>query len=70
MQFVNSENELYDRWRKLLKIYVIENFHDEVKDDERKFKNDSTFILRTQLDIEESVRFDLIETMNESYQCP
>ena len=68
MQFVNSENELYDRWRKLLKIYVIENFHDEVKDDERKLKNDSTFILRNQLDIEESVRFDLIETMNESYR--
>ena len=22
MQFVNSENELYDRWRKLLKIYL------------------------------------------------
>ena len=36
MQFVNSENELYDRWRKLLKIYVIENLHDEVKYDERK----------------------------------
>jgi hypothetical protein len=31
-------------------------------------ENDSTFYSRTQFDIEETVRSDLIETMDESYR--
>jgi len=68
MEYVNNESELYDRWRKLLKIYVIENYHDEIKDDQRKFEKDSTFLIRSNAEIEETVRLDLSQTMDESYR--
>ena len=68
MEYVNNESELYDRWRRLLKIYVIENYHDEIKDDQRKFEKDSTYLIRSNAEIEETVRLDLSETMDESYR--
>lgn len=68
MEYVNNESELYDRWRRLLKIYVIENYHDEIKDDQRKFENDSAFLIRSNAEIEETVRLDLSQTMDESYR--
>ena len=68
MEYVNNESELYDRWRRLLKIYVIENYHDEIKDDQRKFEKDSTFLIRSNAEIEETVRLDLSQTMDESYR--
>jgi len=68
MEYVNNESELYDRWRRLLKIYVIENYHDEIKDDKRKFEKDSTFLIRSNAEIEETVRLDLSQTMDESYR--
>ena len=36
LDFVKTKDELYERWRKLLKIYVIENYHNEIEDDLRK----------------------------------
>ena len=68
MEYVNNESELYDRWRRLLKIYAIENYHDEIKDDQRKFEKDSTFLIRSNAEIEETVRLDLSQTMDESYR--
>jgi len=68
MEYVNNESELYDRWRRLLKIYVIENYHDEIKDDQRKFEKDSAFLIRSNAEIEETVRLDLSQTMDESYR--
>ena len=68
MEYVNNKSELYDRWRRLLKIYVIENYHDEIKDDQRKFEKDSTFLIRSNAEIEETIRLDLTQTMDESYR--
>ena len=68
MEYVNNETELYDRWRRLLKIYVIENYHDEIKDDQRKLEKDPKFSIRSNTEIEETVRLDLSETMDESYR--
>ena len=68
MEYVNNESELYDRWRRLLKIYVIENYHAEIKDDQRKFEKDSAFLIRSNAEIEETVRLDLSQTMDESYR--
>ena len=68
MEYVNNETELYDRWRRLLKIYVIENYHDEIKDDQRKLEKDPKFSIRSNAEIEETVRLDLSETMDESYR--
>ena len=68
MEYVNNETELYDRWRRLLKIYVIENYHDEIKDDQRKLEKDTKFSIRSNAEIEETVRLDLSETMDESYR--
>ena len=68
LNYVDNKNDLYERWRKLLKIYVIDNYHDEIKDDQRKLDEDSTFTSRSVKEIEKSVRGDLFDTMNDSYR--
>ncbi|MFL2607164.1 MAG: carboxy terminal-processing peptidase [Flavobacteriaceae bacterium] len=63
LQYVNSRIDLVERWRKLMKVYLIENYHDEIKEDERTFKKDSTFKLRSYSKIEIETREILNETM-------
>ena len=63
LQYVNSKIDLVERWRKLMKVYLIENYHDEIKEDERTFKKDSTFKLRSYSEIELKTREVLNETM-------
>lgn len=66
--FVNSRDELIDRWRKLLKIYVIENYHDEINNDERQEKKNSDFISRSNDMIEKEIRLRLLESMDENFR--
>ncbi len=68
LDYVQSKTELYDRWRKLLKIYVIENYHNEVEDDLKEIESDSTFQVRNKEIIEKETRESLIETMNQNYR--
>ena len=63
LQYVNSKIDLVERWRKLMKVYLIENYHDEIKEDERTFKKDSTFRVRNYSEIEIETRSVLNETM-------
>ena len=67
LDYVKTKDQLFDRWRKLLKIYVIENYHNEIEDDLRKSKEDSDFILRDPVLIEEKTRESLKETMQQNY---
>ena len=46
-----------------MKVYLIENYHDEIKEDERTFKKDSAFKLRSYSKIEIETREILNETM-------
>ena len=63
LQYVGTRANLVERWRKLMKVYLIENFHDEIKEDERTFKKDSTFKARSYSEIEIETREILNETM-------
>ena len=67
LDYVKTKDQLFDRWRKLLKIYVIENYHNEIEDDLRKSKEDSDFILRNPVLIEKKTRESLKETMQQNY---
>ncbi len=67
LDYVKTKDQLFDRWRKLLKIYVIENYHNEIEDDLRKSKDDSDFILRNPTSIEKKTRESLKETMQQNY---
>ncbi|GIR22194.1 MAG: tail-specific protease [Flavobacteriales bacterium] len=67
LDYVKTKDQLFDRWRKLLKIYVIENYHNEIEDDLRKSKDDSDFILRNPVLIEKKTRETLKETMQQNY---
>ena len=67
LDYVKTKNQLFDRWRKLLKIYVIENYHNEIEDDLRKSKENSDFILRNPVLIEKKTRESLKETMQQNY---
>ncbi len=68
IDFVISEDEMYDRWRKLLKIYVIENYHNEIEDDKRKKEENANYNLRDLQLIEKETRKTLTETMNQNYR--
>ena len=68
IDFVNSEDEMYERWRKLLKIYVIENYHNEIEDDKRKKEENANYNLRDLQLIEKETRKTLTETMNQNYR--
>ena len=67
LDYVKTKDQLFDRWRKLLKIYVIENYHNEIEDDLRKSKEDSDFILRNPVLVEKKTRETLRETMQQNY---
>ena len=67
LDFVKTKDELYERWRKLLKIYVIENYHNEIEDDLRKQKLDSTYKLRNTSIIEKEARDALSDMMNQNF---
>ena len=67
LDYVKTKDQLFDRWRKLLKIYVIENYHNEIEDDLRKSKDDSDFIPRNPVLIEKKTRESLKETMQQNY---
>ena len=68
LDYVKTKDELYDRWRKLLKIYVIENYHDEIKLDLKKQEEDIEFNPRTLAKIEKETRDALSVTMNDNYR--
>ena len=68
LNYVQTNEELYDRWRKLLKIYVIENYHNEIEDDLRKLEKDSLFQIRNIDLIEKDTRESLSETMIQNYK--
>ena len=68
LDYVQNKDELYNRWRKLLKIYVIENYHDEIKLDLKKQEEDIEFNPRTLAEIEKETRDALSVTMNDNYR--
>jgi len=68
LDYVQTKDQLYDRWRKLLKIYVIENYHNEIEDDLRKQEEDPNFKLRKLDLIEKETRDVLNETMNQNFR--
>ena len=63
LRYINSRIDLVERWRKLMKAYLIENYHDEIKEDERTYKKDSTYEVRSYSEIEIETREKLNETM-------
>lgn len=67
LDYVKTKDQLFDRWRKLLKIYVIENYHNEIEDDLRKSKEDPNFSIRSTDLIEKKTREELKETMQQNY---
>ena len=67
LDYVKTKDQLFDRWRKLLKIYVIENYHNEIEDDLRKSKEDTDFRIRNPNLIEKKTRETLKETMQQNY---
>ena len=66
--YVENKIQLSERWRKILKIYLIENFHDEIEDDKTKYNDDNSFKIRSHDAIQKTLRKDLLQTMDDSYR--
>ena len=65
--YVQTKAQLKDRWRILLKIYVIENYHDEIENDLRKSDKEIDYTPRNPSLIEKETRETLKETMQQNY---
>ena len=65
--YVQTKAQLKDRWRILLKIYMIENYHDEIEDDLRKSDKEIDYTPRNTSLIEKETRETLKETMQQNY---
>ena len=65
--YVQTKAQLKDRWRILLKIYVIENYHDEIEDELRKSDKEIDYTPRNSSLIEKETRETLKETMQQNY---
>ena len=65
--YVQTKAQLKDRWRILLKIYMIENYHDEIEDDLRKSDKEIDYTPRNSSLIEKETRETLKETMQQNY---
>ncbi len=65
--YVQTKAQLKDRWRILLKIYVIENYHDEMEDELRKSDKEIDYTPRNSSLIEKETRETLKETMQQNY---
>ena len=65
--YVQTKAQLKDRWRILLKIYVIENYHNEIEDDLRKSDKEIDYTPRNSSLIEKETRETLKETMQQNY---
>ena len=65
--YLQTKAQLKDRWRILLKIYMIENYHDEIEDDLRKSDKEIDYTPRNSSLIEKETRETLKETMQQNY---
>lgn len=54
--FVNTKEEMKDRWRKQLKFSAISNFYDKKKEQELELKNNPNFKVKTDVELEKEAR--------------
>ncbi|WP_029034212.1 carboxy terminal-processing peptidase [Salinimicrobium terrae] len=65
--YVNSQEEMKERWRKQLKFSAISNFYDQKKEQERELKNDPDFAVKTDVELEEEARKLTRNSLNEYF---
>jgi carboxyl-terminal processing protease len=64
--YVNSKEEMKQRWRKQLKFSAISNFYDKKKEQERELKNDPDFAAKSDAELEVEAR-ELTKNSLEEY---
>ena len=54
--YVNSKEEMKERWRKQLKFSAISNYYEEKKEQERELKNNPDYAAKTDAELEKEAR--------------
>ena len=67
LDYVKNKSEMKDRWRKQLKFSSIESYNDLLEEQEKELKNDSTYVKKSNSEIEVESRESTLKTLNEMY---
>ncbi len=74
LPYANSVTQLKSRWRKRLKLSVLDRFSDNKKEEKEKFESDSTYVMKSDVELEKEARkltlentrdyFDLVKDLD------
>ena len=67
IDYVNTQKELKDRWRKQLKLWTISNFNDLLEEQEQSIKNDPSFVAKTNDELEKEAREETLKLIDRYY---
>ncbi len=67
LDYVKNKSEMKNRWRKQLKFSSIESYNDLLEEQEKELKNDSTYVKKSNSEIEVESRESTLKTLNEMY---
>ena len=56
LPYANSVTQLKSRWRKRLKLSVLDRFSDKKKEEKEKFESDSTYVMKSDVELEKEAR--------------
>ena len=67
LDYAKNKSEMKDRWRKQLKFSSIESYNNLLEEQEKELKNDSTYVKKSNSEIELESRESTLKTLNEMY---
>lgn len=65
--FPKTNDELYDRWRKQLKLNVLENYYDKIEEDKTKAEKEEEYIAKSKEELEEEARESVKNTLDDYF---
>ena len=67
MDYVDSEEEMKERWRKQLKFSTLITYHDKKEEEEQKKENDSDYTIKSDEELEKESREVTLNSLEEYY---
>ncbi len=65
--YPKSDEELYDRWRKQLKLSALETYYDKIEEDKTKSESEEDYTSKTKEEIEKEARESVKNTLDDYF---
>lgn len=66
-EFAKNKKELKERWRQQLQLVTLPNYDDIITEEEQKKKNDPSYVMKTEAEIEKEAREATLKSMDIYY---